>query len=150
MENMILEMLTLYFLIPVLGIFVLLMAIGSSEYLNSIMRPDKNQITNTAGGNSVNLCNKEVEELVKYKEYHEFAESQIEEVIGEFKTMGDLSAGLKKLKDERDRWRHSLLSLTPGGSEFADDPEMCSEFINSKFKRLRILAIEAKKVNENE
>lgn len=41
----------------------------------------------------------------------------------------ELQERLDRAEQERDQWQKSLHSLTPGGSEFANDPSACVEWI---------------------
>lgn len=40
-----------------------------------------------------------------------------------------LARGVLELEARLDRWRKAVEGLTPGGSEFYDDPERCAQFI---------------------
>lgn len=40
-----------------------------------------------------------------------------------------LEATLRQVEEERDQWKKALHSVTPGGSEFANDPLACVEWI---------------------
>jgi len=40
-----------------------------------------------------------------------------------------LEATLRQVEEERDEWKKALHILTPGGSEFANDPSACVEWI---------------------
>ena len=54
-----------------------------------------------------------------------------------------------KLKEERDRYEKSIVSLTPSGSEFVNDPEYCAKHVKdyqaSQHKLICDLVIEKKK-----
>lgn len=41
----------------------------------------------------------------------------------------ELEERLDRVEQERDQWKKALHSLTPGGSEFANDPSACVEWI---------------------
>jgi hypothetical protein len=43
-------------------------------------------------------------------------------------------AELAALQSENARWKHAVEGLTPGGSEFVDDPEACAKFIKERTK----------------
>ena len=51
------------------------------------------------------------------------------------------------LEKDRDRWRRALNNLTPGGSEFASDPDYCVEWV--KTARNNIWETAKKNVIEN-
>jgi hypothetical protein len=36
------------------------------------------------------------------------------------------------MEKDRDRWRRALNDCTPGGSEFADDPEYCKAYVRNR------------------
>ena len=44
---------------------------------------------------------------------------------------GDLIALVTQLEKDRDRWRAALNLCTPGGSEFAHDPESCKAWVQA-------------------
>lgn len=42
---------------------------------------------------------------------------------------GMVGGSMSACEVELERWRKALLSLTPSGSEFVDDPEYCVQFV---------------------
>jgi len=44
-------------------------------------------------------------------------------------TVASLEAKLAEAERERDQWKKALHGLTPGGSEYADDPVACVEWV---------------------
>ena len=59
---------------------------------------------------------------------------------------------IKKLKEERDRYEKAIVSLTPSGSEFVNDPEYCAKHVKeyqaSQHGIICNLVIEKKKLKE--
>lgn len=39
---------------------------------------------------------------------------------------------LVRMEKDRDRWRRALNDCTPGGSEFAGDPEYCKRYVQAR------------------
>ena len=73
-----------------------------------------------------------------------------EEEYGEHSktTVGDLLADLAKMEKDRDRWRRALNDCTPGGSEFANDPDFCREWV--KMARNNMWETAKKNIIENQ
>ena len=61
----------------------------------------------------------------------------------------ELVVSLAKMEKDRDRWRRALNDCTPGGSEFAGDPEFCKAYVwnvrSTLFEDVRKFALENKK-----
>jgi hypothetical protein len=58
-------------------------------------------------------------------------------------------ADLAKVEQDRDRWRRALADCTPGGSEFADDPDFCKSYVknvrSTQFEDIKRLILENQK-----
>lgn len=53
-----------------------------------------------------------------------------DEALNAIERDGSVTVSERALVAEVRRWRKALTELTPGGSEFADDPERCAQFVH--------------------
>ncbi len=56
-----------------------------------------------------------------------------------------ISSTMRPLTEKSEVWRKQLVGLTPGGSEFVDDPKRCADFVKDRRDSQHKLLIESAK-----